>query len=155
MAKLILKKCELVIRLRVGRLPDGRARHRPVRLGGIRPDADAGRLAAVVLALEPLLGGVITEVRRATEYILETTVTRGEKNAPAITPALPVSAVKKSAPTQFPQSENQAPARRRQRHNRLWRHQARLSRKTAILHQLWTNRIFWMKIAAVTAYLLE
>ena len=83
MAKLILKKCGMVIRLRVGYMPDGRERCETVRLNGIRPDAGAEQLAAAVRALEPLLDGVITEVRRATEYILEWKGERGEKAAPA------------------------------------------------------------------------
>ena len=59
--------CRIAIQVCIGYFPDGRERHRTFSMKGINPDASFEGIAAVILALAPLLAYPITKVRKVTK----------------------------------------------------------------------------------------
>ena len=59
--------CRLAIQVCVGRLPNGRAKHRTFSIKGINPDAPFEAIADVIRALAAVLAYPITKVRKVTK----------------------------------------------------------------------------------------
>ena len=89
--------CRVAIQVRVGYLPNGRARHRTFSMTNISPDASPEAIAAVVRALAPVLAYPITKVRK----VVKRTIIFDEWKAPAapaVAISLPVMPAQTAAP---------------------------------------------------------